>query len=96
MAPPVNLRVTEHAIQRWRERVAPDEGRADIVLAFARAKVVPKREQLPFPRVPGTAYRRHADLPHVYFPTTQQDRGPVLLTVIDARLLWGVPRDRPG
>jgi hypothetical protein len=68
----------------------------DIRAAFARARAVPKREQLPFPRTPHTTYWQHPDLPDIYFVTEQDERGSgdaVLVTVIDARLLWGVPRE---
>ncbi len=91
----VNLKLTSHAVERWRERVNPDEGPSHIALAFVGAMLVPKGDPLPFPRTPHTTFYRHATLADIYFVTQACNQGSgaaVLVTVIDASELWGVKR----
>lgn len=83
---PANIYVTDHALLRWRERVAtygdatPDE----IVAAVRAATPVRPNEPLPLPaRRANSRYYRHRDRPSVYFVTDMRPDGEAVVTVIE-------------
>ncbi len=61
----LRVRVTMHAMERWRERIDPDGHPRDIVAAMRAAQPVPDGDGIPLVRkVPGYRYFRSGD---VYF-----------------------------
>ncbi len=96
-----NLFVTDHALMRWRERVAEyaDAPECEVYFAVKRAVLVPEGEPLPFVRRPGCRYFRHATKPTVYFATeVRTEDAEAVLTVIDTEYRPPTTnvRKRPG
>ena len=84
------VRVTHHALERWRERVHDGwaDEKWDVEESCLKAAPVGPAEPLPFPRDRTKLYYRHASRPDLFFVCRTDPSGcEVLVTVMFPKAL---------
>jgi hypothetical protein len=94
----LRVNVTNHALHRYRQRVAvyADAPESELVEAVRRATPLGDGDPTPFPKTGGTRYYRSAESPDVYFVAEPVARDYVnLVTVLDcSRRAVPPPKER--